>query len=106
MTTYVALLRGINVGGNSLVSMAELKTCFEKMGFESVRTYINSGNVVFRAAKTDAQKLEILIAKQLHKQFLLPIVVVVHSLPEMHELVAGIPASWQKPDGQKLNVIF
>ena len=106
MTTYVALLRGINVGGNSLVSMAELRDCFAKMGFENVRTYINSGNVVFKAAKTDSQKLEVLIGKQLNQTFSLPIVVVVQSLPEMHKLVASIPASWQKPEGQKLNVIF
>jgi uncharacterized protein (DUF1697 family) len=47
MARYVALLRGINVGGKNLIPMAGLKACFEDQGFEDVRTYIQSGNVVF-----------------------------------------------------------
>lgn len=48
---YIALLRGINVGGHKLIKMAELKMMFEKMGFENVTTYIQSGNVVFASSK-------------------------------------------------------
>ncbi|WP_269930075.1 DUF1697 domain-containing protein [Aminobacter sp. HY435] len=48
MTVFVALFSGINVGGNRIVKMAELKTFFEKLGFTDVATYIQSGNVVFR----------------------------------------------------------
>ena len=47
MTTYVALLRGINVGGKNLIKMPALKACFEENGFEDVATYIQSGNVLF-----------------------------------------------------------
>ena len=47
--TFVALLRGINVGGKSLISMAELRALFSSLGFEDVATYIQSGNVVFRS---------------------------------------------------------
>lgn len=47
MTRYVALLRGINVGGNTMVKMADLKAVFEKCSFENVITYINSGNIAF-----------------------------------------------------------
>ena len=50
MKRYVALLRGINVGGNNLIKMTALKTCFEKQGLLEVVTYIQSGNVVFGAA--------------------------------------------------------
>ena len=46
-THYLALLRGINVGGNNIIKMADLKACFEQMGFEDVSTYIQSGNVIF-----------------------------------------------------------
>ncbi|MBE7556783.1 MAG: DUF1697 domain-containing protein [Anaerolineales bacterium] len=46
-TQYVALLRGINVGGNNLTKMIDLKACFEKMGLAEVATYIQSGNVLF-----------------------------------------------------------
>ena len=53
MTTYVALLRGINVGGKNRILMTDLAACFESAGYEDVRTYIQSGNVVFRAAADD-----------------------------------------------------
>ncbi len=47
MTLYIALLRGINVGGNNKINMAELKRMFETIGMSQVRTYINSGNILF-----------------------------------------------------------
>src|SRR5512141_1230690 len=50
MARYVALLRGINVGGNNLIRMADLRACLEADGFDDVRTYIQSGNVVFTAS--------------------------------------------------------
>lgn len=49
MDRYVALLRGINVGGKNLIRMPDLKRCFEEMGFADVVTYIQSGNVIFAA---------------------------------------------------------
>ena len=52
MTTYVALLRGINVGGKNLIRMPALKACFEENGFEDVATYIQSGNVLFASSET------------------------------------------------------
>ncbi|KOX08493.1 DUF1697 domain-containing protein [Streptomyces sp. NRRL B-3648] len=57
MTTYIALLRGINVGGSARIAMKDLRALFAGMGFEDVRTYLQSGNVVFRtpAATTTAK---------------------------------------------------
>ena len=49
MTTYIALLRGINVGGNKIIKMQDLKTMFQSIGFQNVRTYIQSGNVLFES---------------------------------------------------------
>lgn len=54
---YIALLRGINVGGNNKVSMGELKQAFESLGFTNVSTYINSGNVIFDSRETNEVKL-------------------------------------------------
>jgi uncharacterized protein (DUF1697 family) len=54
MARYVALLRGINVGGNNLIRMADLRACLEADGFDDVRTYIQSGNVVFTATGSSA----------------------------------------------------
>ncbi|NIP26808.1 MAG: DUF1697 domain-containing protein, partial [Phycisphaerae bacterium] len=53
MRQYAALLRGINVGGKNIIKMADLRACFERMGFSDVRTYIQSGNVLFWATETD-----------------------------------------------------
>ncbi len=105
-STYVALLRGINVGGNNKVSMSELKTCFEKLGFDNVVTYINSGNVVFRAQDTSPRLLETEIEKALHQAFSIPISVAVRSLSEMEKLVSNTPKGWRTSTDQKLNVIF
>lgn len=51
---YVALLRGVNVGGKNKVSMSELKVCFEDLGYQNVSTYINSGNILFTSSKSAA----------------------------------------------------
>src|SRR5271163_516357 len=51
MSTYVALLRGINVGGRNLVAMAQLRELFADMGYQDVQTYIQSGNVIFTSGK-------------------------------------------------------
>ena len=50
---YLALLRGINVGGNNVIRMADLVACFDRMGFADVATYIQSGNILFRAGEQD-----------------------------------------------------
>jgi uncharacterized protein (DUF1697 family) len=54
---YLALLRGINVGGKNIIKMADLKACFESLGFSDVVTYIQSGNVLFKSA--DKDKVEV-----------------------------------------------
>ncbi|ESY83000.1 hypothetical protein X740_03400 [Mesorhizobium sp. LNHC221B00] len=63
--TFVALFSGINVGGNRIVKMAELRTFFEDLGFSDVATYVQSGNAVFRVRKGDAATL----AKQIEAAF-------------------------------------
>ncbi|CAI6031625.1 DUF1697 domain-containing protein [Cohnella sp. JJ-181] len=60
MTVYIALLRGINVGGNNKVKMAELKSACEELGLRDVRTYIQSGNIVFRSERSESELRELL----------------------------------------------
>jgi len=67
--TYIALLRGINVSGHKLIKMADLKTMFEKIGFEKVTTYIQSGNVVFTTKEVSPQKIESQIKKAILSTF-------------------------------------
>jgi uncharacterized protein (DUF1697 family) len=104
--TYVAFLRGINVGGNTIISMADLKRYFELLGFENVTTYINSGNVVFSSSIGDERKLERDITKALIEHFDKEIAAVVIDSAGIDELLHSIPASWHKKGDEKRNVIF
>jgi uncharacterized protein (DUF1697 family) len=90
---YVALLRGINVGGKALVRMAELKTCFEKLGFDGVSTYIASGNVLFETGD-NAAGLATTIEAAIEERFELPVKVVVLDQAEYAGIVDAIPTSW------------
>jgi uncharacterized protein (DUF1697 family) len=69
MRTYVALLRGINVGGKSSVPMAELRSVLSSTGLEDVTTYIQSGNVVFRSPTTGTPELATRIEGAIHDAF-------------------------------------
>lgn len=69
MNTYIALLRGINVSGHKIIKMAELKKMFENLGFQNVKTYIQSGNVVFQTNETAIPKLEKSIRKGIENTF-------------------------------------
>ena len=104
--TFVALLRGVNVGGNNMISMASLKTDFEKAGFKDVSSYINSGNLLFNTRETDPRKLERTIEAMLSKKYQLGSKVVVRSLPEMAKLVQGLPRTWDGDKDWRYNVIF
>lgn len=105
-TIYVALLRGINVGGNGIVSMRALKEDFERLGLDDVQTYINSGNVLFRSNEVDPRKLEDRIDQLLINKHRLKGKTVVRTDAEMARLVKTIEKEW-KPDPEwRYNVIF
>ncbi len=95
--TYVALLRGINVGGKNIIPMAALAKVFERLGFGSVKTFIASGNVIFVAPKQDLRKLEETIEIALAAEFDYDARVVVKSKREMTAIVKGIAKAWAKP---------
>jgi uncharacterized protein (DUF1697 family) len=87
----MALLRGINVGGKSKVPMAELRETFEAMGFEDVWTYINSGNVFFRAPRQKRAELAAGIEAGLTKRFGFDLKVVVVTEAELRAVIADAP---------------
>ena len=103
---FVALLRGVNVGGNNMISMSSLKKSFEAIGYADVTTYINSGNIIFTTKEKDARKLEKRIEQMLSKEYDLGSKVVVRSLPEMEQLVKSLPRSWGADSSWRFNVIF
>jgi uncharacterized protein (DUF1697 family) len=106
LTTYVALLRGINVGGNNMIRMSSLKASFEQMGFTDVSTYINSGNIIFKTKEDDARRLESDIEKMLRKEYELDCKVVVRSFAEIATLIKSLPKIWNSDTDWKYNVIF
>ena len=69
MPTYISLLRGINVSGQKKILMADLKSLYEELGFENVRTYIQSGNVAFESKEGSAKALQQLIFNKIKVQY-------------------------------------
>jgi len=106
-TQYLALLRGINVGGNNIIKMADLKACFENMGFTDVITYIQSGNVLFRSAEKDKTQLTQKIEQGLSKRFSYKSRLVVVAHKELRKIVDGVPKGFGKGlDKYRCDVIF
>jgi uncharacterized protein (DUF1697 family) len=108
MNVYVALLRGINVGGNNLIKMPALKACFEAQGFREVATYIQSGNVLFTAAgRSNPQALTAKIEKTLSETFAYQSRVVLRSVEEMKSIVEEAPRGFgQQPAEYRYDVVF
>lgn len=89
--TYIALLRGINVGGHHKVPMADLRNEMKKIGFKNVRTLLNSGNVIFEYNSSGTAKLERTIATHLEEKFEFPIPVLIRKEEEILELINAKP---------------
>ncbi len=103
---YIALLRGINVGGNNTISMSELKLSLEKAGLENVRTYINSGNVLFTVNKSTESKLAQVIEKTIDESFGLTIRTVVITESRLRNIMNKMPKGWGENKEFKYNLIF
>jgi len=91
MTTHVALLRGINVGGNRKVSMADLKGFLGELGFENPRTLLQSGNAVFGSSTRSGAALEGFLESQAAKRLGLETLFLVRTAAEWAEIIARNP---------------
>jgi len=105
MPHYVALLRGINVGGRNAVPMKELAPCVEAGGHTEVKTYIQSGNVLFTSDAADPRALELDVEQRIEAQFGFPVPVVVRSADELQATVDAAPKIFGSPD-HRCDVIF
>ena len=104
---YLALLRGINVGGKNIIRMTDLKACFENSGCTDVATFIQSGNVMFRSAEKDRNKLEHAIERSLSARFKYASRVVLLTYRQLDRVVVQAPESFgASPDAYRYNVIF
>jgi uncharacterized protein (DUF1697 family) len=105
-TTFVALLRGINVGGKNKVPMAQLKSSLASLGYEDVVTYIQSGNVVFRSPVGDARKVAATIEKRIAEEFEVPASVLIRTPAELRAVEKQNPFLKAGVDASKLHVVF
>jgi uncharacterized protein (DUF1697 family) len=104
---YVALLRGINVGGKNIIRMTDLKGCFERQGYAEVSTYIQSGNVLFCSTDTDVDRLTDAVEQMLSKQFGYTARVVVVSHAALKQVVENAPDGFgTRPAKYRYDVIF
>lgn len=94
MKRYIAFLRGVNISGKNKVSMAELKKGFEKFEFREVKTYLNSGNVIFSSDEDDVRRLIKQIETMIKNQFSFDIPVFVISKEELEDILHNIPDWW------------
>jgi uncharacterized protein (DUF1697 family) len=104
--TYVALLRGINVGGKNKVAMPRLKKTFEGLGLRDVTTYINSGNVIFKDTKRKPATIVSALERAIEKDFGLPIKVLIRDLPAIKKVIKALPDSWTNDQQMKCDVMF
>jgi uncharacterized protein (DUF1697 family) len=106
-TAYVALLRGINVGGRNRILMTDLRACFESAGYEDVRTYIQSGNVLFRAGDDDRARLRGALEALLADAFAYRATVALRDADEMRSVVEQAPVGFgAEPDVYRYDVLY
>mgnify|MGYP002749976417 CR=1 FL=1 len=102
---FIALLRGINVGGNRKVQMKRLRDFLETLGYTSVETYLNSGNVIFESTKKQ-EELQEEIPRRLQREFGFEIRTLVMSAKEIQRITRAIPGEWKNDSEQKTDVAY
>lgn len=100
------MLRGINVGGNTMIKMAELKAVFEKCGLENVVTYINSGNIAFDSESQSEAALAAAVEAAIEKHFLRAVPVMVREQGYITEILASNPFAGQFESHKEMHVLF
>jgi uncharacterized protein (DUF1697 family) len=107
MTTFISMLRGINVSGRRTIRMAELKELYESLDFSHVTTYVQSGNVVFDRAGQGLERIAASIETGIARRFGFPVTVVLRPADDFHRILAGNPfIDRRNEDPGKLYVTF
>jgi len=105
--TYVALLRGINVGGHKIIKMDQLRKAFEAIGLQDVKTYVQSGNLVFKAPPQTREALCRRLEKEILAEFRMSVPVIVRTAEEIAKTLQSNPFLQEKGiDTSKLHVTF
>ncbi len=107
MVQYIAFLRGVNISGKNKVPMAELKIGFERLGYRKVKTYQNSGNVMFLSDENNIESVTKQIEMMIKNQFVLDIPVFVIAKEELANILCNAPDWWGNEDKEVYdNLIF
>ena len=106
MPVYAALLRGINVGRNKRIGMADLRKLMEGLGHESVKTHLQSGNIVFESPTRSDGALETAIEGAIASELGMDVTVIVRRADELAAVVAGSPFDGRTDDPKKIHVAF
>lgn len=103
---YVALLRGINVGGNTMIRMEDLRRMFEGLGFDNVVSYINSGNLAFDTRKASESRLAAKIEAAVEDHIGKPVQVMVRSQKDIEQILKNNPFDGQYASHKEMHVLF
>jgi len=107
MTIYVAMLRGINVSGQKTIKMENLRVSFEALGFRRVRSYVQSGNLIFEATRTSSDNLSKNVGEKILSDFGFSVPLVLRTSDEMKKIVGDNPFVKEEGiDRSKLHVTF
>ncbi|MGH8793790.1 MAG: DUF1697 domain-containing protein [Stackebrandtia sp.] len=106
MIAYAALLRGVNVGGRTVVPMADLRRLFAQLGYPDARTYIQSGNVIFESDVDDQARLASDIAQAVTEEFDRAVAVMLRTRADLDQIAAANPFAERDLDPSKLLVSF
>ena len=103
---YIALLRGINVGGATMMKMDDLKAEFQKLGFENVKSYINSGNLAFDVRKTSETKLIDKIESAVEARFDKHFHVMIREQSDIERIISANPFDGEFGSHKEMHVLF
>ncbi len=106
MRKYAAFLRGINVGGKNKIKMETLREVVGALGYTNVKTYINSGNVIFETAEADNVKLAVEIGQAIQNEFSILIKVMVRTIDDIKDIIENNPFAGQFENDKDLHVFF
>ncbi|MCZ0986230.1 DUF1697 domain-containing protein [Streptomyces diastatochromogenes] len=106
MTTYAALLRGINVGGSKKLPMADLRTLMTGLGYEGVRTHLQSGQAVFSAGRGDEESLAAELARAIEERFGFPVDVIVRDHAYLRAVAEACPFPAAELEAKQLHVTY
>lgn len=106
MITYICFLRGVNVGGNKLLKMAELKALFDALKLREAKTYLQSGNVVFRSDETDRTVLTRRIEEGIRKKSGMEVKIILRTTDELRKVIAANPLAPDDRNPSALLVAF